>query len=57
VSVLEVLSFRTVLEVLLQAVAALVAADGGDWRLVDDYGGVVVLRSHDELESVCSSFV
>lgn len=56
VSVLEVLSFRTVLQVLLQAVAALVAADWGNGRLVDDYGAVVVLRSHDELKSVCRSF-
>jgi hypothetical protein len=52
VSVLEVLGFRAVLEVLLQAVAALVAADGRDWCLVDDYGRVVVFRSHGELESV-----
>jgi hypothetical protein len=45
-SVLEVLSFRAVLEVLFQAVAALVAADGGDGRLIDD-NGVLVLSSHD----------
>lgn len=41
VSVLEILCFRTVLQVLLQAVPALVAADGRDGRLVDDdlFGG------------------
>jgi hypothetical protein len=48
VAVLEVLGFRAVLEVLLQAVATLVAADGRDWRLVDDYSCVVVFRSHGE---------
>lgn len=35
VSVLQVLHIRTVLEVLLQAVAALQAAGGGDGRLVN----------------------
>ena len=42
VSVLEILHVRAVLEVLLQAVAALQAAGGGDGRLVD------VGVSHDE---------
>ena len=35
-SVLEILSFRSVLQVLLQTVAALVAADWGDGCLVDN---------------------
>ena len=40
VSVLEVLSFRAMLQVLLQAVPALVAANGRDGRLVDNvFGG------------------
>lgn len=46
VSVLEVLGFRTVLEVLLETVAAVEGAHGRDGRLVDDVssGGV---RGHD----------
>ena len=40
VPVLEVLRFRAVLQVLLQAVPALVAADGRDGRVVDGvFGG------------------
>lgn len=42
--VLQVLSFRTVLQVLLQAAAPLVATDRRDGGSVD--GGVSVLRSH-----------
>jgi hypothetical protein len=54
VAVLEILGVGTVLQVLLQAVAALVAADGRDGRLVDDDGAVLGLFSrHDvRLESV-----
>jgi hypothetical protein len=41
VSVLEVLGLRAVLQVLLEAVAALVAADRRDGRLVDNvFGGL-----------------
>jgi hypothetical protein len=50
VPVLEVLGFRAVLQVLLQAVTALVAADGGDGRLVDD--SVSAFRCHDGSRSV-----
>jgi hypothetical protein len=48
-----------VLQVLLQAVAALIAADGRDGRLVHDHGAVVVVvvvvvvvRSHGAYKSV-----
>lgn len=51
VSVFEILRLGSVLQVLLQAVAALVAADGRDGSLVDDYGGI--LRSHGELSGKC----
>jgi hypothetical protein len=44
-SILEILSFRSVLQMLLQAVAALVAADWGNGCLIDNNS--TVLRCHD----------
>jgi hypothetical protein len=58
VTVLEVLRVWTVLQVLFQAVAALLAADGRDGRLVDDNGAVLRgFSCHDGCESVGGVFV
>ena len=50
----QVLSFRAVLQVLLQAVAPLIAANGRDGGSVDD---VSVSRSHGERWSVIGNKV
>jgi hypothetical protein len=52
VAILEILGVGTVLQVLLQAVAALVAADGRDGRLVDDDGAVLGLCSRHDVNGV-----
>jgi hypothetical protein len=52
VSVLEVLGLGSVLQVLLQAVAALAAADGRDGCFVDNNGGGAVLGSHGGMRRV-----
>lgn len=48
VPVLEVLGFRAVLQVLLEAVASVGGAYGRDWRLVNGSGVVGGLGRHDE---------